>query len=102
MGTEKKFARKLILKGGKYWNKYGKERVYFDVLKIMEIAGVSLSYFNTGNISSATFDDDRISNNQANIIQKKLEKGNTQNKSDNQNCIRHINLFPTHVGMNFL
>lgn len=52
--------------GGKFWEKHGCRRVYFNNLD--EILGLHLTFFGTGNIKLAYFDGERISNSLANKI----------------------------------
>ena len=49
--------------GGQDWEKYGKHRIYINDLP--RWIGLECTYYNTGNISSATLDGERISNSQA-------------------------------------
>jgi hypothetical protein len=48
----------LIAKGGKRWQKNGMDRIYFNASDL----GLECTRYNTGNISSATFNGERISN----------------------------------------
>jgi hypothetical protein len=53
----------LIALGGKLWERDGKRRVYFSPLA--EFIGLEVNRYNTGNVSSATLNGERISNSQA-------------------------------------
>jgi hypothetical protein len=52
--------------GGKLWEKHGSRRVYFNNLD--EILGLYLTFYGTGNIKLAYFDNERISNSLAKKI----------------------------------
>ncbi len=45
---------------GSEWQKNGYHRIYFN--ELTELFGLSCRYYNTGNISSATLDGERITN----------------------------------------
>lgn len=49
--------------GGKRWRKNGHDRVYIN--HWAELAGLKITRYNTGNISSATYQGEAISNSQA-------------------------------------
>jgi len=53
---------KLIAAGGNRWQKNGMDRIYFKASQL----GLDYSCYKTGNISSATFNGERISNSEAN------------------------------------
>jgi len=53
---------KLIAAGGNRWQKSGMDRIYFKASQL----GLDYSCYKTGNISSATFNGERISNSEAN------------------------------------
>jgi len=60
----------LVKIGGKEWQKNGKHRVYFNDLE--GLAGLECSHYNTGNISSARLNGERISNSSARKIGQAL------------------------------
>lgn len=64
------FAKFLIDNGGKEWQKAGKHRVYLSSAQISDAIGLSVSRYNTGNISSARLKGEKISNTQAEKIIK--------------------------------
>lgn len=66
-------AESLITLGGSLWEKNGMRRVYFNDLP--SLYGLKATYYNTGNISSATLDGDAISNAAAREIQSYLKNG---------------------------
>lgn len=53
---------KLIAMGGKEWIKGAYHRVYFNYKQIVDIIGLELSYYKTGNISCASVNGEQISN----------------------------------------
>lgn len=55
---------KLLAAGGKLWQQHGKSRIYFNGLmtRYMDAIGLTLSYYKTGNISTARIDGELISN----------------------------------------
>lgn len=55
--NEKDIA-KLLEAGGNRWSKYGKDRIYIDVKTL----GLEVSYYKTGNVRNATWQDEGISN----------------------------------------
>lgn len=59
--------------GGRLWQSYGKNRIYFNGKLIAERGGLEWSTYNTGNISSASVDGDRISNSECRRIFWALE-----------------------------
>jgi hypothetical protein len=61
---------KLTAIGGVKWEKYEKKRIYFNDLE--EWFGLECSRYNTGNISSATLDGEKISNSRAKEISSSL------------------------------
>ncbi len=63
----------LINAGGKLWEKNDKHRVYFN--NIATLYGLDLGFYNTGNISSAQLDGEKISNTQARKILVDLDSG---------------------------
>lgn len=54
---------RLIAVGGKLWEKHGHRRVYFN--NLVELYGLELEYYNTGNIYRASLDGECISNRSA-------------------------------------
>lgn len=64
------FEHRLVAAGGSRWEKAGHNRIYFN--NLAELYGLELSFYNTGNISSATLDGERISNNSARLILSSL------------------------------
>jgi hypothetical protein len=58
--------------GGSRWTKAGHDRVYLN--HWAELAGLEVSYYNTGNISSAAWQGERISNSQAYKLRGTLDK----------------------------
>lgn len=67
------FEARLIAKGGRLWEKAGMRRVYFN--NLVELYGLTLEFYNTGNISAAWLDGERISNNSARQIVSMLYTG---------------------------
>lgn len=61
-------ATKLIEAGGKLWEKNGMRRIYFDADLVFKNAGLHVSHYNTGNISNATINGEKISNSEAKRI----------------------------------
>jgi hypothetical protein len=61
----------LLAAGGKYWEKAGLERIYFN--KLEELIGLSVSRYKSGNISSAETDWGYISNSKARGLVVALE-----------------------------
>lgn len=59
----------LVQAGCNRWTKYGKDRLYINP----EFIGLELSYYNTGNISDAYLDGERISNCYARKLIAKLD-----------------------------
>lgn len=55
-----------IKAGGQLWEKYGKSRVYFNGLA--ELMGLEVARYNTGNICSASFRGEHVSNSEAKRI----------------------------------
>lgn len=54
--------------GGNEWIKNNYHRVYFNQDQILETYGLSVSRYNTGNVSSASLNGESISNSQAKKI----------------------------------
>lgn len=59
--------------GGKHWEKPGYDRVYFNGLE--DRLGLECTYYNTGNISTAKLDGERISNSEARRIKAMCYQG---------------------------
>lgn len=59
--------------GGTRWRKYGKDRVYFNDLA--DRIGLDVERYNTGNVSSARLDGEKISNSKATDYLQKLKFG---------------------------
>ena len=55
-----KIANKLVAMGGTAWESNGKSRVYLN--NWLELAGVSVTRYGTGNVSGASLDGKKISN----------------------------------------
>jgi hypothetical protein len=53
----------LVAIGGQLWERDDKRRVYFN--NLAQYLGLEVNRYNTGNVSSATLNGDRISNTQA-------------------------------------
>lgn len=66
--TPDAMAARLERLGGNRWTKGGKDRVYFDREAIAEQAGLRYKTYGSGNISSATYQGETISNSLANRI----------------------------------
>ena len=62
MNTKDELIKKLEEKGGRYWSKNGKERIYFSPKNIFNLI---VNYYKSGYISSAKLDGDYISNAEA-------------------------------------
>jgi hypothetical protein len=59
--------------GGSLWERYGKCRVYFEGASIATRQGLKTSRYNSGNISSATLNGEKISNSEAKRILKAFQ-----------------------------
>lgn len=57
------FEARLIARGGNLWEKHGYRRIYLNDLE--ELYGLELGFYNTGNISWAKLDGEKISNSSA-------------------------------------
>ena len=62
-----------IIEAGSLWEKYGKRRVYFNDLANRVFS--DLDHYNTGNISYAEIDGEKISNSRAKRIMADLQWG---------------------------
>lgn len=60
--------------GGKLWEKNSMKRIYFSGDLVVEFVGLSVSRYNTGNISGATLNGDAISNSEAKRILGGIDK----------------------------
>ena len=69
--TEEEIER-LIALGANRWSKYGKDRIYLK--NITKELGLEFEKYNTGNISSAKFKGDMISNSQCRRMLNQIEK----------------------------
>lgn len=65
-------AENLVKAGGKRWQKNDMDRVYFDTWA--QFAGLAASTYNTGNISSASYQGERIANRQAYLALGAIDK----------------------------
>ncbi len=63
-----------LAKVGNRWQKYDKDRVYFDVEDVLHWLGYRWSYYNTGNVSSASLNGEKISNYSFNRTYASIEK----------------------------
>lgn len=63
--NEKTTEQKLIEAGCSVWEKYGKKRIYINVEQMSAVFGLTVNFYNTGNISSAYLQGEKISNRQA-------------------------------------
>lgn len=61
--------------GGREWIKDDMRRVYFNVDLAAELIGLSVTRYNTGNISAAKLNGEKISNSKARKILGELEFG---------------------------
>jgi len=66
IGLRQAWAEYRLQQLGNRWQKNGMDRIYFNGLA--EWYGLRCTYYNTGNISSATLNGERISNNSARKI----------------------------------
>ena len=60
--SPEELVKKFSTFGGSLWEKHGKKRIYFNYKKILSDYGYKFSRYNTGNISSASLEGDKISN----------------------------------------
>lgn len=61
---------RLIAKGGRLWEKHGYRRIYFNDLPALY--GLEYDTYNTGNISAAWVDGERVSNSEGRRILGRL------------------------------
>ena len=66
LGLRQAWTEARLLQKGSRWTKGQMDRIYFN--NLAELYGVQTTRYNTGNISSATLDGERISNSQAGRI----------------------------------
>jgi hypothetical protein len=71
--TKKYTAEQLVNVGGSLWEKGAMRRVYFNDL--IELFGLNVSRYNSGNISSASLNGEGISNSRAREIISSLSTG---------------------------
>ncbi|MFD0405636.1 hypothetical protein [Kitasatospora sp. NPDC127116] len=62
----------IVALGGRRWQKNGMDRIYINDWSAF--AGLDVAYYGTGNISSASWHGERISNSQARLILGSLTK----------------------------
>jgi hypothetical protein len=65
---------RLLGKIGNRWQKHGKDRIYFDVDDVLSWLGYRWRYYNTGNVSGATYDGKKVSNYSFNNTRSSIEK----------------------------
>lgn len=65
-------AENLVKVGGSRWQKNGMDRIYFNGWA--EFAGLAVGLYNTGNISSASYQGERIANRQAGLTLGAIDK----------------------------
>jgi hypothetical protein len=65
-GLRQAWAEYRLIQLGSRWQKAGFDRIYFN--NLAEWYGLECGYYNTGNISWATLDGEKISNNSARKI----------------------------------
>lgn len=63
-----KIINKLVELGGNRWEKYGKNRVYFNGNILAKFMGYNWANYNTGNICGADYEGERISNSEMHRI----------------------------------
>ena len=63
--TKQEIIEILTAEGGKLWERGDKHRVYFDTGMMLGRVGLDVETYKTGNISSAHFQGERISNSEA-------------------------------------
>jgi hypothetical protein len=64
---------KLIKIGGSEWKKNGMHRIYFNIDMMVPLYGLELSFYGTGNVSSAKLNGEKISNSEATRLLRKLD-----------------------------
>ncbi|MFX1478316.1 MAG: DUF5661 family protein [Promethearchaeota archaeon] len=70
---DQKIIQTLEVAGGNHWQKYGKNRVYFDAPHLAKEMGYEWSNYKTGNISSATYKGEKISNSEMRRVLNDLD-----------------------------
>ncbi|MFG3051926.1 hypothetical protein ACGFZP_13375 [Kitasatospora sp. NPDC048239] len=65
-------AETVVAIGGSRWQRNGHDRVYLN--NWAELAGLDVSYYNSGNISGASYRGEGISNSQARLILGSISK----------------------------
>lgn len=81
---EMKIIYKLEQFGGKHWEKYGKNRVYFNPEDLAKMRGYEWDLYKTGNISSATKKGEHISNSEMKRVLRDLNCKLYYDLEDNQ------------------
>lgn len=71
--TQAWLESRLVNAGGNRWEKAGHRRLYFNNLE--DLYGLELDHYGTGNISSATLNGEKISNNSARELVFELRSG---------------------------
>lgn len=67
-------VKKMIEKGGKKWEAYGKCRIYFDREIALKALNLEINFYKSGSVSSAVKDGDTISNSQAKSYLNDIDK----------------------------
>lgn len=67
-------AEQITAIGGQHWTKGGHDRVYLNANIWARLIGLEISYYGTGNISSATLDGESIANGRARDILGCIDK----------------------------
>ncbi|KMJ46699.1 hypothetical protein AB204_02465 [Xenorhabdus khoisanae] len=57
--------KKLLSMGFKAWERNGHRRIYINIERFEEVFGLKVSFYKTGNISSAKLNGEKISNSKA-------------------------------------
>ena len=73
MTNQEMIIEKLLQAGATRWTKYGKDRIYLNNF-LKENSGLEIERYNTGNISSAKLNGEKISNSMAGILLNCMEK----------------------------
>lgn len=80
--------------GGREWKKYGKHRIYLDVETAYELAGGSINFYKTGNVSGATLpayeeEHGSLSNRRAYVqsVYYDMEDGNFHARGGNRDVL---------------
>lgn len=72
MTNQERIIEKLLQAGATRWTKYGKDRIYLNNL-LKEKSGLEIDRYNSGNISSAKLNGEKISNSAAGRILNCME-----------------------------